>query len=147
MSGDERDGGEPDGTDRDEQQHRVTLLEIIATTISGLLIACLVGVLVWDAAHPDTAAQLSVEVGASQSDASGYRLPATVRNRGDVSARDVVVHLELVSTASDSTIDESEITIDWLPRQSSREIVGVFSRPSRPERVGLRAEVRGYVVP
>jgi uncharacterized protein (TIGR02588 family) len=128
-------------------RHPVTALEVIATTIAGLLVALLVGVLIWNATHPDTPAQLSVEPRSVQLDASGYRLPVTVRNRGDKSAKDVVVHMTLVSVRTDSTIDESEITIDWLPRQSSREVVGMFARRSNGEQIGVRAEVRGYVVP
>jgi len=125
----------------------VTTLEKVATAVAGLLVAFFVGVLVWDAAHPDVPPLLSVEVKAPRMGGSHYQLPATVRNRGDKSAKDVIVHLALVSAETDSTIDESDVTIDWLPGQSSREIVGMFARPSNSEQAVMRAQVRAYVVP
>jgi len=76
-----------------------------------------------------------------------YRYPIDVRNAGDEAARSVVVHVELIG--SDSTIAESDLTVDWLPGRSSRRIVAVFDRPPSPELSpdSVTAEVRGYLVP
>jgi uncharacterized protein (TIGR02588 family) len=78
--------------------------------------------------------------------AGSYHAPVTVKNSGDESAKAVIVHMELV--ASDSVLAESDVTIDWLPGNSSRDVVGVFARSaSGPQPTGVRAEVHGYATP
>ena len=133
--------------DDEHEPHAVTLLEKIATGISVLLVALLVTVLIWDAAHPDLPARLTVQVASPSLTESRYRVPLIVRNHGDQSVRDVVLHLELVAVPADTVIAESDLTIDWLPRESSRTAIGLFSRPSSALPVAARADVRGYVVP
>jgi uncharacterized protein (TIGR02588 family) len=125
----------------------VTLLEKIATSISALLVALIVVVLIWDAVHPDAPVRLTIDVSPPSIVGSQFEVPVTVHNRGNKSAKDVAVHFELVVAATDSVIAESDLTIDWLPRESSRDVVGLFARRSIESPVGARADVRGYVVP
>jgi uncharacterized protein (TIGR02588 family) len=103
-------------------------------------------VLLWNAAHPNTPAAFAVHPHAIGVVEGSYRAPVTVQNTGDESAKSLVVHLELV--AAYSTLAESDVTIDWLPGNSSRDLVGVFARrPTGPAPTAVRAEVRGFVVP
>jgi uncharacterized protein (TIGR02588 family) len=120
-------------------------LEIIATIVSALLIAGLIGVLVRDALHPNLPPAFEVRAEAMQSSGASYRVPLHVRNAGDESAKSVVVHVEL--TAADTAVSETEVTLDWLPGRSTREAVAVFSRRDAQAATGVRAEVRGYAVP
>jgi uncharacterized protein (TIGR02588 family) len=130
----------------DEPNAAVSTLEKITTFVSALLIVGLFGVLVWDVVHPNTEPALTAHPGAIAIVAGAYRAPVAVRNAGDESAKSVVVHLELV--ALDSVLAESDITIDWLPGNSSRDIVGLFSRPETAVKpTAVRAEVRGYATP
>ena len=70
----------------------------------------------------------------------------TVHNSGDDAAKEVMVHLELM--AFDRTLAQSDLTIDWLPCNTSKELVSLFARPATgPAPTGVRAEVRGYVTP
>jgi uncharacterized protein (TIGR02588 family) len=131
----------------EEKEQPVTLLEKIATGLSALLVALIVAVLIWDAVHPDTPARLTIDVSPPSIVGSQYQVPVTVHNRGDKSAKDVAVHFELIAATTDSVLAESDLTIDWLPRESSRDVVGLFARPSIGSAVGARADVRGYVVP
>jgi uncharacterized protein (TIGR02588 family) len=135
----------------EKTEQPVTLLEMLATAMSALLIApliaLLVALLIWDAAHPDAPARLTIDVSPPAVVGPQYQVPVTVHNRGDKSAKDVVVHFELVAAAIDSVIAESDLTVDWLPRESSRDIVGLFARKSIASAVGSRVDVRGYVVP
>jgi len=132
--------------DQPAQDRRAGRLEIVATAISAVLIASLLSVLLWDALHPNTAPAFSTKPGRIVTAGGSYRVPVTVRNSGDDAAREVVVHLELV--AADSLLAESDVTIDWLPGNTSRQLVGLFARPaSGPSPSGVRAEVRGYVTP
>jgi uncharacterized protein (TIGR02588 family) len=141
MSGDHV--GEADG----RQQKPVTLLEKIATGLSALLVCLLIAVLVRDAAHPDTPPRFAVEPGAITLVGRSNRIPVTVRNLGDKSAKSVVVHVALVSARSDSVVAESDVIIDWLPGRSSRDIVGMLTPSSGSERTNVRVDVRGYAVP
>ena len=73
-------------------------------------------------------------------------MPIEVRNVGDESAKDVVVHVELI--LADSTLDEADLTVDWLPGRSTRTVVALFAR--RPDVDGgttVRITVRGYIEP
>jgi uncharacterized protein (TIGR02588 family) len=130
----------------DMESQPIGTLEKMATAVSGLLIAALLGVLLWDSVHPNTEPSFTTRPGAVAIVSGSYRAGVTVRNSGDESAKAVVVHLELV--ASDSVLAESDVTIDWLPGNSTREVVGLFAQPSSGQRpTAVRAEVRGYAVP
>src|SRR3954464_11805760 len=117
-----------DGRSENEQHEQpVTLLEKIATTLSALLVAALIVVLVRDALHRDAPPRFTVDVGSIALVGPGYHVPVTVHNLGDKSAKSVVVHLELVIARNDSVAAESDVEIDWLPGQSSRDVMGVFA--------------------
>jgi uncharacterized protein (TIGR02588 family) len=135
--------GESNDTDAN---HRAGPLEIVATAISSLLVIGLLSVLIWDAFDPNTPPAFATEPGRVAMEGGLYRVPVRVRNSGDDAAKEVIVHLELV--ASDSVLAESDLTIDWLPGNTSKELVGLFARPaSGPPPTGVRAEVRGYATP
>ena len=127
----------------------MTLFEKIATAMFALLIALLVAVLIWDAAHPDAPARLTVDVSPPAVVGPQYQVPVTVHNRGDKSAKDVVVHFELDdAAANDSVIAESDLTVDWLPRESSRDIVGLFVNAlCEPKKVTVAADTRLQAAP
>ena len=140
---DSSSGGGDDGAATDR---RAGWLEIVATGVSSLLLAAMLGVLIRDAAHPNTSPEFAVRPGPVAVTGASYRVSVTVHNSGDDAAKGVMVHLELV--ASDSTMAQSDLTIDWLPGNTSKEVVGLFTRPaSAPSPTGVRAEVRGYATP
>jgi uncharacterized protein (TIGR02588 family) len=144
--GNQRDDTTPDEGDAAAEDRRAAPLEIVATAISTVLVAAIVGVLVWDAVHPNTPAAFATHPGRVASAGGSYRVPVSVRNSGDDAAKSVVVHLELM--ASDSVLAESDLTIDWLPGRTSKDVVGLFVRPpSAPVPTGVRAEVRSYGIP
>lgn len=145
-SSSERDDAKPGGSDAAPVDHRAGRLEIVATAISALLVAGILSVLTWDAVHPNAPPAFATHPGPVVSANGSYRVPVSVRNSGDDAAKAVVVHLELL--ASDSVLAESDLTIDWLPGNTSKELVGLFARPaSAPTPTGVRAEVRGYATP
>jgi uncharacterized protein (TIGR02588 family) len=142
----ERDAAKPDEGDPATADHRAGPLELVATALSALLVAGILGVLIWDAFHPNAPPAFTTKPGRVAIANGSYRVPVNVRNSGDDAAKAVVVHLQLV--ASDSVLAESDLTIDWLPGNTSKELVGLFARPaSAPMPTGVRAEVRGYVTP
>ena len=145
-SSSERDDANPDEGDPPTADRRAGPLEIVATALSALLVAGILSVLVWDAFHPNAPPAFATRPGRVAIGNGSYRVPVRVRNSGDDAAKAVVVHLELM--ASDSVLAESDLTIDWLPGNTSKELVGLFARPaSGPTPTGVRAEVRGYVTP
>jgi uncharacterized protein (TIGR02588 family) len=120
-------------------------LEIVATVISAVLIACLLGVLVWDATHPNTQPAFELSTEALSSSGRAYRVPVHVRNIGDESAKSVVVHVEL--TEADTTVSETDITVDWLPGRSKRDVVALFGGVRAAGPLAVTTEVRGYAIP
>ena len=136
-------GGEENETAKDRSAGP---LEVMATALSALIIASVLSVLIWDAFHPNTPPAFTTEPGRVATALGSYRVPVTVHNSGDDAAKAVVVHVELL--AADSVLAESDLTIDWLPGNTSKELVALFARPpSSPPPTGIRAEVRGYVTP
>jgi uncharacterized protein (TIGR02588 family) len=123
-----------------------TTLEIVATAFSAMLILALLAVLVADAVRPNAEPSFTTSAGVLRERGESYRVPITVRNLGDDAARSVVVHAELVE--ADTTVDETDVTVDWLPGKSSRDIVALFLRGSTTSRPNsVRTEVRGFAVP
>lgn len=145
-SSDERDEARGGEVGESASDRSAGPLEIVATAISALLVAGLLSVLIWDAVHPNTPPAFATHPGRVTMSNGSYRVPVSVRNSGDDAAKAVIVHLELV--ASDSVLAESDLTIDWLPGNSSKDVVALFARPaSSPTPTGVRAEVRGYETP
>jgi len=141
----QRDDTEP-GEGSSVAEHRAGALEMIATAVSALLVCGILGVLIWDAVHPNTRPAFAAHAGRVGISNGAYHVPVSVHNSGDDAAKAVVVHLELV--ASDSVLAESDLTIDWLPGNTSKEVVGLFARPaSAPSPTGVHVEVRGYATP
>jgi uncharacterized protein (TIGR02588 family) len=128
------------------QPPKPSLLEKIATGVSVLLVLGVLTVLVVDAFHPNTEPSLATSVGPLRATNAAYRAPIRVRNTGDDAAKSVVVHAEL--RAGDSTLSEIDVTVDWLPGKSSRDVVALFARGQQtPPATEVRAEVRGFTIP
>ena len=117
-------------------------LELIATSISAILIGALVVFLVWDAFQPSEPA--AFETTALPSTQRGDRLyvPVTVRNVGDEAARTVEVKVTVEGGPPDA---EGRFTIDWMPGRSTRR--GVAILPAEVVGKAVRAEVEGYSSP
>ena len=144
----ERVNDRPNDAATSSDHHRLTGLEIAATAVSGLLVAALLGVLVWDAVHSNASPAFTVRATPATLVDNAYRAEVTVRNTGDDAAKSVMVHVELVGR--DSTLAESDLTIDWLPGRSSHQVVAYFPRPAgvAPTDVrGVEAAVHGYTAP
>jgi uncharacterized protein (TIGR02588 family) len=127
---------------------RLTVLERVATTISVLLVGALLAVLGWDAAHPNAPPEFKVESGVTTAAYGHLRTTVTVTNIGDDAAKSVVVHIAL--EGPDTVKAETELTIDWLPGHSSRNVVGVFPEAAHSAdsaRVRVVASVHGYAEP
>jgi uncharacterized protein (TIGR02588 family) len=124
----------------------VSTIEKVATTVSVLLIAGLLSVLIADAVRPNTDPAFVTRPGKLAVMPGSYRVPITVQNTGDESAKSVVLHMELM--ALDSILAQSDVIIDWLPGKSSRQAVGLFGRNAKDgQPTEVRAEVRGYATP
>jgi len=127
----------------ESQKAQVTWLEKLATGVSVLMIAFLLGVLSWDALRTRTEPAFIVTTGTPRIVRDSYRVPVHVVNTGDEAARLVMVHVELAGT--DTVFAEADLTIDWLAGRSTHDAVAYFKRPPAAHR--FRAEVRGYTEP
>ncbi len=87
---------------------------------------------------------VEVEVGAAQPRNGTYVVPVTLRNLGDRTAESVVVEVALVQGGTD--IETAELTIDFLPRQSTRSGWVTFStNPAAAD--SIEPHVFGYQEP
>ena len=117
-------------------------LELIATAVSALLLAALIGFLVWDAFQPLRPAEFETVVGAPERRGSQLYVPVAVRNLGDEAARVVEVEVRVAGAPSGF---EGRFTIDWLPGRSTRRGIAVFS--AVPTEGQFAASIRGYAEP
>lgn len=131
----------------DEQPQPVTLLEKIATTVSAMLVAAVIGILFWDAVHPNARPAFKTRIESLEGTASTYRATLTVVNIGDDAAKSVQVHAELLPANADTAVAEADLAVDWLPGKSERQVVALFARPDSGGAFRVKADVRGYSVP
>jgi uncharacterized protein (TIGR02588 family) len=128
----------------EESGKPLTPVERAATILSAVIVLALLSVLVWDAIHPNKPPAFTARAVKMEERESGYRTEVEVSNTGDDAAKSVVVHVEMAG--ADTTLAETDITVDWLPGRSRHVVVGFW--PKLKGRVlKVNAEVRGYSNP
>ena len=137
--------GEEKGRRGEEEAAKpLTPLERGATILSALLVLFLLSVLIWDAVHPNASPAFTARTIKTEERESGYRAEIEVENTGDDAAKSVIVHVEMLG--ADTTLAETDLTIDWLPGRSKHVVVGFWPKPKQPV-MGMKPEVRGYSNP
>lgn len=118
-------------------------LERAATILSALLVAGMLGVLIYDATRPSSPPAFETKLGRIDTIGGNLRIPVEVRNTGDEAGHNVQLHIEILS--GDSVLAESDLQVDWLAGRSKHDAVGFFEKPTLP--YTAKAEVRGYTEP
>jgi uncharacterized protein (TIGR02588 family) len=137
-------GDEKEKRPDEEAAKPLTPLEKGATIISAVLVLSLLSILIWDAVHPNSSPTFTTRTIKTEERETGYRAEIEVENTGDDAAKSVIVHVEMLG--ADTTLAETDLTIDWLPGRSKHVVVGFWPKPK--ERVtGVKPEVRGYSNP
>jgi uncharacterized protein (TIGR02588 family) len=139
----EREDEKPEEETPEEENGPPSWLERVATLISALLVAGMLGVLIRDSTHEDTPPAFETVAGRPETSGKSVRVPVEIRNTGDEAAHNIQVHIEL--RAADSVLAESDLTVDWLAGRSKHDVVGFFEAPTLP--FTAHAEVRGYTEP
>lgn len=107
-----------------------------------LVLACAGYLLAYAAMHPGGAPHIVLEPIEVSEGSGGSQVRVRVRNEGYSTAAGVLIAGTV--TAGNGGAEESEVTIDYLPQQSVREVTLVFPGfPAGP--VALR--VKGYSEP
>ena len=106
-----------------------TFAEWVSLSVSLLLLAGIVGVILWLwAAEPQGPARFTVEPGAARREAGLFHLPVAVTNAGGEAAAQVRVEGR---HADGSREERPATTIDFLPVRAREEVILVFrSNPS-----------------
>lgn len=139
----EEKDSEEESDNEGQEEGPVSWLEHVATAISALLVATMLGILIYDATRESLPPAFETKIGGIQIVGEKLRIPVEIRNTGDEAGHNVQLHLELRS--ADSVLAESETTIDWLAGRSKHDAVGFFEKPTVP--YTAKAEVRGYTEP
>lgn len=120
-------------------------LEWLVFAIGLALIVPIVAYLAYDAAtlgHEPPVVE--VQVGAAEARGNVYMIPVTLENLGDRTAESVVVEISLLE--GDEELETAELTVDFLPRQSTRS--GWVTFTIDPETVDdIEAHVLGFQEP
>lgn len=87
---------------------------------------------------------IGVELGTVEPRGETYIIPVTLHNQGDETAENIVVEVTLMN--GDQEIETAEVSIDFLPRQSTRS--GWVTFTTDPATVDdVSPQVLGYQAP
>ena len=118
-----------------------TVAEWVSLSVSLLLVASIVGVIVWLwATEPQGPARFTVERGAVRREAGRFYLPVAVTNAGGEAVEQVRVEGR---PANGLQYERPSTTIDFLPVRAREEVVLVF----RSDPAGASVEVVSYQRP
>lgn len=118
-----------------------TPAEWVSLAASLLLLACVVGVIVWLwAAEPEGPPRFAVERGAARQEAGLFHLSVAVTNVGGAAASQVRIEGRLGGAGQE---ERPATTIDFLPVGAREEAVLVF----RGDPAGAAVEVVSYQLP
>lgn len=113
-------------------------LEWVVFGFSVVLLIAVVLVLVIAALQAgDEPPVLQIDVGTATRRGDVFRLPVRVRNSGAETAEDV--HVEVVLNSEGSEIDRGELTLAFVPRNSTREGWVTFRQDPRCCTIAARA--------
>ena len=119
-----------------------TFAEWFSLGVSLLLLACVVGVILWLwASEPGGPPRFAVERGAARQEAGLFHLPVAVTNVGGVAAGQVRIEGRLAGAGPEG--ERPATTIEFLPVRAREEVVLVF----RGDPAGAAVEVVSYQLP
>jgi len=122
---------------------RRTVPELVTLTVSSLVLALVIVLLVLQIAAGNDPARPVVTVGAIvERGEGGFHVPVSVRNRGDRAAASVQVTASLTTGA---TTVEADQVVDFLGVDETEELVFVFG--SDPAAGELAVAVAGFADP
>lgn len=110
-----------------------------------LILAALIGPLIWYAIQPtdEAAFKVTVETSTIAEREGRFYVPLRVLNTGDATAEHVIVRAALLQ--DDQTSEEVEMTFTFLAGGEEAEAVAVFNED--PRTGTLEAGVTSYVIP
>lgn len=118
-------------------------LEWAVSIASAFLILAMLVYLAWEGLTLREPPSFQAAVDSIWTAAGRHYISADIQNTGDNSVESIIVGFELMR--ADSMVAETEVTLDWLPAHSRREVVALFDDVPRRHRITV--EVRGYLVP
>ena len=119
------------------------IFERVTSWISAILIALVIGFLVWEGLSKDEPVDFDVRATTTLQVDGRYYVTLEIRNTGDISVRNVSLRAEL--REGTETVASSEVSVEWLPAQSSRKTVAIFEE--NPDRYRLAVVPVGYELP
>ena len=143
----ERQGGHAAGENQAQPAPGETpLWELLAGVVGLLLVLGVLGVLLYEASRPQTAASIVTEVLSIAQQPSGYVVTFEAANEGRTTAASVLLQGELYDPAtSDEPVETAEVTFDYIPDRSAR--TGAFVFEHDPRQRELRILVKGFMDP
>lgn len=122
-----------------------TTAEWVLAAIGAVVTLATIGFLVYEGlAEGGTGApELVVETGAATRSGGGWAVPVEARNTGSATAASVRIVGELRDAGG--VVEESEMTLDYVPEASSRTGTLLFTRD--PSTATLEVRATGYELP
>jgi uncharacterized protein (TIGR02588 family) len=131
------------------QGQATPLWEKLAGLVGLLLVLGVLGFLLYEAARPQSAAEIVTEVQTITAQAGGHLVVFQASNRGRRTAAAVLVEGALYDPANTEEpvepVETAEMTFDYIPDQSDRTGSLVFAHD--PRQYTLRLQVKGFMDP
>lgn len=139
--GQPQEGRECGGQERQSKPHS---FEWVVGGLSGILVAAMIGFILYDAISGSTRRpDITVVVGQVAATGGGFRVGFRALNRGDVTAAHIDIEGQL--RRGEHTLETSKVTLDYLPPHSERT-GGLFFR-NDPGQYRLQLGAKGYSEP
>ncbi|MEQ8699399.1 MAG: hypothetical protein RLT05_22940 [Bauldia litoralis] len=135
----------PDRAPGEAKERGTSTWEWAVAAVGGVILSGMVGYLVWDAIAGSAGGPPDITVAPAATIVAGdrYLVEIVVANRGQATGADVRVRGALID--GDQTLEESTVTFDFVPKQSTRRGGLYFAHDPHSARLSLRVE--GYVEP
>jgi uncharacterized protein (TIGR02588 family) len=126
-----------------EESERRNPLETVVLTVSALLVAGSIAVLVWQGTREERPPELVLHVDSIVARGAAHHVHVTVRNDGDATAAAVQLRARLLRDTA--VVAESEAVIDWVPGRSAAQATLLFAED--PRAFDVEAGVVGFAEP
>lgn len=128
--------------DDDQPESATSLSEWVLGVLGALLVAALLTVLVHQAVTWRGPAQLTARVTDVQQTSAGYVTSVVVENTGSRTAQNAQVSGRVMR--NDTLVDSAGATVAYVPPNSRRQVVLVFTADPEQDDVDLRVGIAGF---
>ncbi|HEV7436558.1 MAG TPA: TIGR02588 family protein [Pseudorhizobium sp.] len=130
--------------DPEASQQSTPAIEWAVAALGAILLVAMLGYMVFfGLSRPESPPQILVTYGDARQEPGGYALEFTASNKGGSTASQALI--KGVLKRGSETVEEAEVTIDYIPQTSDRK--GTLTFKQDPSHFELKVGVAGFADP